>query len=312
MQFSVTLMRKMDNINIDPELKDVLWTMFEELEKSRQESVTKIEFIELKEIVKDLAINQQELAEAQKELTQAQKETKQSIKELSEAQKETKQSIKELSDDQKKIKESIRELSQVTKQSIKELTEDQKEVKQSIKELSQETKQSIKELSQETKQSIKELSQAQKELTDAQKQTEKEVAKLARGLKATRSQVGGLSKSVAYALENEAFQKIPKYLKNHFQLEIKEHFVRSYIGGEEINLFAKAKQNGEDVLIVGESVLKLDDRSKMKQLKKNVEAVKRHYDYPIIPLLITHFGRPDILEKAREEGIIIVQSFEWI
>jgi hypothetical protein len=30
-----------------------------------------------------------------------------------------------------------------------------------------------------------------------------------------------------------------------------------------------------------------------------------------IPLLITHFARPRVLETARERGIIVVQSFEW-
>ena len=31
----------------------------------------------------------------------------------------------------------------------------------------------------------------------------------------------------------------------------------------------------------------------------------------IVPLIVTHYARPRVLEKAEEEGIIIVQSFEW-
>ena len=34
--------------------------------------------------------------------------------------------------------------------------------------------------------------------------------------------------------------------------------MRTEIGGEEVNFFAKARQNGADVVIVGESVLKED------------------------------------------------------
>jgi hypothetical protein len=30
-----------------------------------------------------------------------------------------------------------------------------------------------------------------------------------------------------------------------------------------------------------------------------------------IPLMITHFARPQVLEKADQKGIIVVQIFEW-
>jgi len=31
----------------------------------------------------------------------------------------------------------------------------------------------------------------------------------------------------------------------------------------------------------------------------------------IVPVVITHYARPQALERADEEGIIVVQSFEW-
>jgi len=116
---------------------------------------------------------------------------------------------------------------------------------------------------------------------------------------------------MAYALENEAFRKLPEYLGIHRQLNIRERFVRTFIRGEEINVFAKAERNGEEVLVVGEAVLRLDDRSKMGQLEKNVEAVRAEYGLPVVPLIITHFAHPDILGKASEQGVLVVQSFEW-
>jgi uncharacterized protein YaaW (UPF0174 family) len=155
------------------------------------------------------------------------------------------------------------------------------------------------------------LAKAQEELAQAQKQTEKEVAKLSQSLGNTRTQVGGLSRSMAYALENEAYRKIPKYLKTHYQLDIQERVIRTLIGGEEINLFAKANRHGEEVLIVGETVVRLDDRAKLGQLEKNVEVVKNQFNKPVFPLIITHFAHPRILDKARDNGIVVVQSFEW-
>ncbi len=220
MTFSVSLMRKLDVV--EPELKEVLWGILEEIELNREASVTKTEFNELKEIVRELVTTTKELAEAQKRT----------------------------------------------------------EIKV-------------------------------EELAEAQKKTEAAIAELTKSQKSTRSQVGGLARSMAYALENEAFRKLPEYLKTHHQLIVKERFVRKYIDGQEINVFAKAERDGREVLVVGETVLKLDDRSKMGQLEKNVKVVEKELNLPVVPLLITHFARPEILRKASEQDILVIQSFEW-
>ncbi len=65
------------------------------------------------------------------------------------------------------------------------------------------------------------------------------------------------------------------------------------------------------LLVVGETVLKLDDRSKMGQLEKNVKVVEKKLNRPVVPLLITHFAHPQIFRKANEQGILVIQSFEW-
>jgi Sec-independent protein translocase protein TatA len=184
------------------------------------------------------------------------------------------------------------------------------ELKEIVRELGQTTRELVKAQARTEKQ-MEKLAKAQEELTQAQKQTEKEVAKLSQSLGNTRTQVGGLSRSMAYALENEAYRKIPKYLKTHYQLDIQERVIRTLIGGEEINLFAKANRHGEEVLIVGETVVRLDDRAKLGQLEKNVEVVKNQFNKPVFPLIITHFAHPRILDKARDNGIVVVQSFEW-
>lgn len=220
MMFSVNLLRQLDIL--EPNLKNLLWMILEEIEQHREASVTKTEFGELKEIVRDLS-------HAVRNLTTAQARTEQRLETLAEAQ----------------------------------------------------------------------------------TRTEQEIAKLSHGLNATRSQLGGLSKSVSYALENEAFRKLPAYLKTHHQLEITERFVRQFIGGEEINLFAKATRLGEEVLIVGETVLKLDDRSKFRKLENHIKGVQQVFSQPIVPLLITHLVHPAVLDLARARGIVVVQSFEW-
>jgi len=169
-----------------------------------------------------------------------------------------------------------------------------------------------------TKREVQDLRDVVSELAQAQKRTEEtvrmlvqEVGKLSRGLDNVRSQVGGLARSVSYALENEAYRKLPAYLQARHQLILQERLIRTEIAGQEINLFAKATRNGESVIVGGESVLRLDDPSKLGQLQEQVDLVRDIYHVPVIPLIITHYARPAMREQAEEAGVIVAQSFEW-
>ena len=164
----------------------------------------------------------------------------------------------------------------------------------------------------ELKEIVRDLGKTVAELAEAQKRTEEEIAKLARGLQRVRKEVGGLSRTMAYALENEAYRHLPAFLKAHYQLEIIDRLVRTYLDGEEINIFGRARKNGQEVYLVGEAVLKLDDAAKLKQVWKKVQAVKEEFGKEVVPIIVTHFAKPEILERARKAGAIVVQSFEWV
>lgn len=170
----------------------------------------------------------------------------------------------------------------------------------------------------ELREIVKELAEAQreterslKELAEAQKRTEEEVRKLAVGLRRTRDQVGGLSQSVAYALENEAFRRLPLFLKERHGIEVVDRLIREEIAGEEINLFARARRDGTEVILVGEAVLRLDDSSKLRQLRRKVGLVAEEYGGEVLPIIVTHFATKRLLERAKKAGFIVVQSFEW-
>ncbi|MBS1222933.1 MAG: hypothetical protein H6R23_2553 [Proteobacteria bacterium] len=68
---------------------------------------------------------------------------------------------------------------------------------------------------------------------------------------------------------------------------------------------------GEKVVIVGGSVMRLDDGTKLAQLHRKLDAVRAVEASPLVPLLVTHFAHPELLEQAQREGIVVVQSFEW-
>jgi hypothetical protein len=170
----------------------------------------------------------------------------------------------------------------------------------------------------------KELVEAQKkteqrieELAEAQKRTEKEVRELARALRRTRTELGGLSKSMSYAFENEAFRMIPKVLKEKYGIEVEKRFVREDIGGKEINIFGRGKKDGRDVLIVGETKLRIEKPDKelktlLEDFEEKIEAVKKEFgDVEIIKVFVTHFAGKNFLREAEKNGIIVIQSFEW-
>jgi len=181
---------------------------------------------------------------------------------------------------------------------------------------------------------VGELAEAQKrtenrvaELAEAQKTTEVRVAELAGemkvlavGLDRNREEVGGLSRSFSYAFENETYRVLPAVLKAKYGIEIKEKIIRADIGGKEINIFAHAEKEGKNIIIVGEAKLRLDERREkrrgekdiLEELEEKVKSVLEEYrGTEIIRVLVTHYATKGFLKKAKEKGIIVIQSFEW-
>ncbi len=205
-------------------------------------------------------------------------------------------------------------------------TGDFNELKSIVKELAEAQKR--------TESRMEELVGAQKELAEAQKRTELRVEELAEAQKETQyhvhalicklsetnNTVGKLEQSFAYALENEAYRMIPALLEEKHGIKMTERFVRTYVEGEEINLFGRGRRDGQDILIVGETKLRLDERRKgrlghvavFEQLAAKADVAQaENPGIEIVLVLITHHARPKVLEEAQEKDIIVVQSFEW-
>ncbi len=118
MPFSVNLIRLLDKV--ESPLKEVLIEILKEIEEQRnqwEESVTRTEFNELKNIVAELAEAQKETEQRIKELTEAQRRSEEritrleeAVAELTEAQKKTEQRLNELAEAQKKTEEELRKL----------------------------------------------------------------------------------------------------------------------------------------------------------------------------------------------------------
>jgi len=205
---------------------------------------------------------------------------------------------------------------------VKELAEAQKRTETRLEELAEAQK--------KTETRLEELAEAQKktetrleELAEAQKRTEKEIENLTMALKNTNKRVGGLSRTLSYGFENEAFRMLPGFLEKTYGIQVKEKFIRTKINGREINILGKGKKNGRDIIIIGEAKMRLeaereekkqeiDEKDIWEQLDEIEEVVRQKYrKEEIQKIIITHYADPEIIKEAKRKGIIIIQSFEW-
>ena len=173
---------------------------------------------------------------------------------------------------------------------------------------------------EENSSQIRDLTGVVRELAVAQQRTEAEVEKLTSVVGDIRSEIGGMSRSMSYALENEAYRSLPAFLLENHGIEVTERLIRTTVNDEEINFLGRAVRDGRPVLIVGESKQRLDERRSSKreedrifsQLEAKSEVVRAAYpDEEITMLLITHYARPEFLRSAAARSIVVVQSFEW-
>ena len=207
-------------------------------------------------------------------------------------------------------KEDFRELKQV----VAELAQAQKRTEERVEELAQAQKR--------TEERVEELAQAQKrteqrveELAQAQKRTEEAVYHLSRRLDETNRQLGGLAMTVGYTLENSAYVYLPALLAADYGVSCEEPLYRDYLADNkgadvEVNILGRAKKDGQDLLIVGESKAQLS--------KKDVQAfIKRvaRIDtggLKAFPVLVTHMiSQRDVKNYAQSQDVAVYLSYQF-
>jgi hypothetical protein len=170
---------------------------------------------------------------------------------------------------------------------------------------------------------VNELAEAQKrtetrveELASAQKQTAIELQVLIKEHKKTREQLGGLSTTVGYRLEDEAFKALPTLLKRDFGLTIADRLKRQYVvdnKGEyiEVNITGIATKNGKKIMIIGEGKSQLSKNNVNEFIKKKLNRLNEVYK-EIFPVLVTYMtSQPDTEEYAKKKGIALYYSYDF-
>jgi chromosome segregation ATPase len=225
--------------------------------------------------------------------------------------------VEELAEAQNRAEARLSRLEKV----VEELTEAQKRAEERLSRL-EKVVEELAEAQNRAEERLSRLEKVVEELAEAQKRTEKNLNKLVlefsemkKEFREMKKQFGGLSDSVGYTLENEAFKHLPILLLNDFGIKIQERMKRTYLKNaegkeKEVNIYGIGKRDGEEVTIVGEAKSQLSKNEIDKFLKK-LEKFKGLYKN-IIPIFVTHMiSEPDAEIYAKEKGIKVYYSYEF-
>ncbi|MDL1956706.1 MAG: chordopoxvirus fusion protein [Candidatus Desulfofervidus auxilii] len=324
MPFSVSLIKRLEAV--EPPLREVLIALLEEVERQREDSITRKEFLEF---AKKTEENFQRVWEAIERLTKAQEESERrigrlevAVQELVEAQKASEKrisklevAVEKLTEAQKKTEIRLNELAEAQKKTeirLNELAEAQKRTETRLNELAEAQK--------KTEIRLNELAEAQKkteirvnELAEAQKRTEEELRKLIGEHKKTREELGGLSHTVGYILEDRAYIGLPELIKRDFGIEIEE-IKRDFIEispnrYEEINLLGKGKKNGTSIWILGECKTQLKKRDIDLFLKK-LSRIEHLFPGEKLLIVVTYQASPQVRQYIEKKGLKLYLSYQ--
>ena len=288
-------------------LASVLGAMYEEL----QNTASKREFNELCQVVRELAEAQNRTEARLDQLTQR-------VEELAEAQNRTEARLDQLT----QRVEELAEAQKRTEQRVEELAEAQKRTEARLDQLTHRVDQ-LAEAQKLTESRLAELALRVDQLAVAQKRTEEALARLtlrvdhlAERLDDTNRQVGGLSATVGYTLENEAYRALPPLLERDHGLTLTEPLTRGWLQDAqgrdlEVNILGRATRGGEPLWIIGESKVQLSANDVDRFLSRRVEPLQAVCG-TIFPVLVTHMiTARDVADYARERGVAVYLSYQF-
>ncbi|MGB9822944.1 chordopoxvirus fusion protein, partial [Thermodesulfovibrio sp.] len=172
----------------------------------------------------------------------------------------------------------------------------------------------LAEAQRKSEQRLTRIEQTIAELAEAQKRTEEELRQLIGEHKKTREQLGGLTHTVGYVLEDRAYKGLPELIKRDFALQTIDFIKRDYIEispnrYEEINIFGKGRTDGKEKWILGEcktQLKKTDIDSFLNKIKKIESLLKGEK----ILITVTYQASPPVRKYAQEKGVKIYFSYE--
>jgi hypothetical protein len=166
----------------------------------------------------------------------------------------------------------------------------------------------------ELKEVVKELADRVNDLTSNICRLELKVEDLVGQMKVFKKELGGLSHTVGYRLEDEAMKSLPALLKRDLSIDIQGPLIRDYVEIApkkyvELNIWGHGFKGGKAVEIIGEakSQLKKRDVDTFIQTLKVLEPI---INKPFVPLLVTYQTSPDVRRYIQGKNIALYFSYQ--
>ena len=253
---------------LDPKVRNVFFDLLEEIERNTRETVKRSDFDELKAAFIELTKSVNALAEAQKKSEERLTKLEITVNALAEAQKKSEERLT-------KLEIAVGELAEAQKKSEERLTK---------------------------------LEITVNALAEAQKRTEETLNKLIKRVDFIEERLEGISNSVGYSLENNAYKSLPILLKKE-GVEVEGKLIRRYYEDNQINVWGKGRKNGKTLLILGEVKVR-PSKKEIDKFLRIVETITKKEKMDAFVLFIAHDYHPNIERYLKEKDIKYYWSFE--
>jgi len=291
-----------------------------------QNTVTKTEFGELKAVVAKLADAQLRtearldvVAQRINELAQAQLRTEARLDVLTQRVDSLAQRMEELVEAQRRtdarldaLTQRMEELAQAqlrTEARLDVLTQRVDSLAQRMEELAEAQRRTDARLDALT-QRVDSLAQRMDELAQAQKKTEECLQALIGRVDKVEQRLEGLSNSVGYSLEDRAYKALPSLLEAH-GIRVTSRVIRRYFGEIQINIFAHAQKDGQDIAVIGECKVR-PSKKEIDKFLKLADMVCRDAGFrDRVLVFVANDYHPNVEAYLQDKGILYFWSYEF-
>ncbi len=173
----------------------------------------------------------------------------------------------------------------------------------------------LTEAQQRTEERLDSLTERVEQLAVAQQKTEVVIQKLTRRVDDISKELGGISNTIGYRLEDESFPVLKRILKEQFGIEVSQLYRRNIVYSstrfDEINIYGEGAENGRKIIVIGESKAQFGPRDVDKFLKL-LKRVREFLNADLFPLAIAYHFHPVAEEKLKTQNIPYFWSYQLV
>ncbi len=296
----------MSQNRINAELYEFIVKIVED--KTRDIRVAREEYDRLVAAIKELATAQRRTEERLNRLAEAQQRTEERLEQLAKR-------VDQLAEAQRRTEERLKQLAE----QVSQLAEAQRRTEERLEQLAERVDQ-LATAQRRTEERLNRLAEAQQRTEERLEQLAKRVdqlaeavGKLTAAVHSLRNEMGRLSDTIGFGLEDIGRVVLPGWLHRHLGIEVEE-LRREFLtlDGEEIevNLYGEGLRDGQPVIVVGEAKSRIHGEDVQRFHRRTVQKLRKTHGDKIVALLFGYLIHPSAREKARQLGIHVIASYE--